>query len=147
MLGGSLPDTSKVISDCINVATDALSVALDELSDTDREALLPLFRAHLPETLAELSFDQVHDRVPGQYIKNAISSCLASKLVYKEGTHFIASQKPENLANLALQYVNREKEIYGLMEALKQSSVPEVEKERILDLLDRGGARTALNTF
>ena len=43
MYGGSLPHISQVISNAINVTTDALAVALDELTQEDREALLPLF--------------------------------------------------------------------------------------------------------
>ena len=146
-LGGSLPEVSKIISDSINSATDALSAALDELSQHDRDSLLPLFRAHLPQTLAEMSFDHVHERVPDQYIKNAISSALASKLVYKEGTRFIAAQKPERLAEIALKYVEKEKEVAHLMQSLAESSVPDDEKQQILDLLERGGARTALGAF
>lgn len=145
--GGSLPEVSQVISNCINEATDALSMALDTLSDQDREALLPLFRAHLPKTLADLSFDAVHERVPDQYIKNAISSCLASKLVYKEGTRFISAQKKEKLAEVALKYLEKEKEICKLMESIEKADLPEEEKQRVLSLLDAGGARTALAAF
>lgn len=145
--GGSLPDASQIISNCINNATDALSVALDTLPDADLETLLPLFRAHLPKTLADLSFDHVHERVPAQYIKNAISSCLASKLVYKEGTKFVAAQPPAKLAEIALKYMEKEKEIAVLLESLKGSNVPDEEKERIVGLLVAGGARTALQAF
>jgi glutamate dehydrogenase len=145
--GGSLPEVSQIISNSINTATDALAIALDFLSSDDRETLLPLFRAHLPKTLADMSFDRVHERVPDQYIKNAISSCLASKLVYKEGTKFISAQPTEKLARIALLYMAKEKEIAGLMESLSTSSLPEKEKTRILDLLERGGARTALGAF
>ena len=146
--GGSLPDASQVISDCINVTTDALSAALDDLGEMDRDALLPLFRAHLPKTIADLSFDHVHERVPDQYIKNAISSCLASKLVYKEGTRFIAAQPKERLAKIALKYVEKEREVCALMEAVsKADNLSEEEKQRVLRLLEVGGARAALGAF
>ena len=145
--GGSLPEASQIISNCINNATDALSVALDTLSEQDLDFLLPLFRAHLPKTLADLSFDRVHDRVPAQYIKNAISSCLASKLVYKEGTKFVAAQPPSKLADVALKYLEKEKEIAVLLQSLNASDMPEAEKKRALHLLESGGARTALQTF
>ncbi|EEC49283.1 predicted protein [Phaeodactylum tricornutum CCAP 1055/1] len=145
--GGSLPEVSQIISNSINAATDALSVALDTLSEEERESLLPLFRAHLPKTLADLSFEHVHDRVPEQYIKNAISSCLASKIVYKEGTRFISSQKPDKLAAIALKYIHKEKEVADLMESLSSSEFPENEKKKILYLLERGGARTALEAL
>jgi glutamate dehydrogenase len=146
--GGSLPEASQVISDCINATTDALSSALDRLGEEDRDALLPLFRAHLPKTLADLAFDHVHERVPDQYIKNAISSCLASRLVYKEGTRFIAAQPKERLAEIALRYVEKEKEVCALMEAVsKADNISEEEKGRVLRLLDVGGARAALGVF
>jgi glutamate dehydrogenase len=107
----SLPEMSQVISDTINAATDALSVALDTLPEDDLESLLPLFRSHLPKTMADLGFDQVHQRVPKQYVKNAIASCLASKLVYKEGTMFISSLPRSHLARVALKYLDKEKEV------------------------------------
>lgn len=52
LYGESLPEVSQAISNAINAATDALSAALDTLSGQDQEQLLPLFRAHLPKTLA-----------------------------------------------------------------------------------------------
>jgi glutamate dehydrogenase len=143
--GVPLPEVSQIISNCINAATDALSNALDTLSEEDREQLLPLFRAHLPKTLADLSFDEVHQRVPDQYIKNAISSCLASKMVYKEGTKFIEAQPKEKLAATALRYIHKEKEVATLMASLEKADMPADEKEKIRQLLEFGGARTALN--
>lgn len=145
--GGTLPETSQIISNCINRTTDALCEALKTLSAEDRESLMPLFRAHLPKTLAELSFDSVHSKVPEAYIKNAISSCLASKLVYKEGTKFIESLPPKDLAITALKYVQKEKEIATLIESMDAAQLPTAEKEKIIQLLEAGGARTSLGAF
>merc|ERR1712216_88566 len=146
-LGGSLPQLSKVVSGAVNAATDALTVALESYSEEDREKLLPLFRAHLPKTIADLSFDQVHQRVPSQYITNAVASCLASKLVYKEGTKFVEALPKDKLADCALRYLEAEHEIALLKDALEGTEMPEKEKESILKLLDAGGARTALRVF
>jgi glutamate dehydrogenase len=143
--GGSLPEVSQIISNTINAATDALSAALDTLSEEERKQLLPLFRDHLPKTMADLSFDHVHERVPDQYIKNAISSCLASKLVYKEGTKFIEAMPKDKLAEMALNYVKKEKEICVLMESMSKSNMDDAEKEKILKILEAGGARTWLS--
>ena len=107
----SLPEMSQVISDTINTATDALSIALDTLTEQERESLLPLFRAHLPKTMADLGFHNVHERVPDAYVKNAIASCLASKLVYKEGTMFISCLPKMQLASMALKYLEKEREV------------------------------------
>lgn len=145
--GGSLPEISQVISNCINAATDALAIALDSLSETDQQALLPLFEMHLPKTIAELAFDRVHDRVPEQYIKNAISSALAAKMVYKEGTTFIMSLPKDRLAKILLKYLEKEKEIAVLLKSLENAEISEDEKKAIIKLLDAGGARTALGVF
>lgn len=83
--------------------------------------------------------------MPEQYVKNAISSALASKMVYKEGTKFIEAQPKNKLADTALLYLEKEKEIASLVESLRQVDMPTEEKERILALLEAGGARTALN--
>jgi len=143
---GSLPDLSKVVSGAINAATDALTVALEKYTDEEREKLLPLFRAHLPKTMTT-SFDQVHDRVPAQYIINAVASCLASKLVYKEGTQFVEALHKDKLAEVALRYLEAERKIALLKDALEGAEMPEKEKESILRLLEAGGARTALGVF
>jgi len=143
--GAPLPEVSKIISNSINTATDALSATLDTLSEEDREQLLPLFRAHLPQTLADLAFEDVQEKVPEQYIKNAIASSLASKMVYKEGTKFIDAQPKDKLANVALKYIHKEKEVVQLMDSLREVDMPDEKKEEILRLLDAGGARTALN--
>jgi len=145
--GGSLPQLSKVISGSVNAATDALTVTLETFSDEDKEKLLPLFRAHLPKTMADLAFDKVHERVPAQYITNAIASCLASKLVYKEGTNFVETLPVEKLADVALRYLEAEYEVSLLKDALEGTEMPEAEKESILKLLDADGACTALRSF
>ncbi|KAL7551486.1 hypothetical protein ACHAWF_014676 [Thalassiosira exigua] len=145
--GGSLPQLSKVISGAVNAATDALTVALESFSEEDKDKLLPLFKAHLPKTMADLAFDQVHQRVPAQYITNALASCLASRLVYKEGTKFVEALPKENLAAVALRYLEAEHEIALLKDALEGTEMPEKEKESIIKLLDAGGARTALRVF
>ena len=142
--GASLPEVSQSISNCINTTTDALAAALDHLSEHDRESLLPLFRAHLPKTMADIAFDRINDNVPDQYVKNAIASCLASKLIYKEGTKYINSLPPKKLVSIALKYVEKEKEVAALVETLEATAMPEEEKEKILDILNVGGTRTAL---
>jgi glutamate dehydrogenase len=145
--GGSLPQLSKVVSGAVNSATDALALALESFSEEDKDKLLPLFRAHLPKTMADLSFDHVRERVPSQYITNAIASCLASKLVYKEGTKFVETLPKEKLAEVALRYLEAEHKIAQLRQVLEGTDMPEEEKESILKLLEAGGARTAIGVF
>lgn len=145
LYGESLPEVSQLISHAINSATDALSAALETLSPEDEDQLISLFYSHLPKTLADLHFDKVRERVPQQYIKNAIASTLASKMVYKEGTRFIISLPDDKLAETALRYIQEEKEVIKLIETLKTTDMSEEEKDKILSLLEAGGARTALS--
>merc|ERR1712137_653941 len=144
LYGESLPEVSQTISHAINSATDALSAALETLPLEDQDELLPLFHDHLPKTLAELGFDRVRERVPQQYIKNAIASILASKMVYKEGTRFIISLPDHRLAETALGYIQQEKEVIKLIKTLEETAMSTEEKTKIMKLLDAGGTRTAL---
>jgi len=140
----SLPEVSQIISNAINSVTDALSVALETLASEDKGQLISLFRGHLPKTLADMGFDKIRERVPRQYIQNAIASTLASKMVYKEGTRFVTTLPDEKLAETALCYIQKEKEVVELIETLKKTAIPTEEKSKILKILDAGGARTAL---
>jgi len=141
----SLPHISQVISNVINDTTHAIARALDGIPKEEQDELLPLFREHLPESLSALAFDKASETIPEQYIKNAIASCLASKIVYKEGTDFVASIPKEKLASFALDYVSKEKDIAKLKASLKDVDMPESEKEEIIRLLHKGGVRTALS--
>ena len=60
--GGSLPKMSENVSKCINTAKDALITALDSLSDDEKLDFMPLVQAHLPKSLADLSFDRLSER-------------------------------------------------------------------------------------
>ena len=86
----SLPEVSKRISNSINYATDVLIEALGQMSDNERETLLPIFQEHLPKTLSDLACEKVQDNVPKQYVINGIASHIASKMVYN-GEYFVSS--------------------------------------------------------
>eukprot|EP01083_Nonionella_stella_P230025 813539_1 len=66
----ALPAISQRISNAINLATDAICKKLDDTAAEEVETLLPLFKDHLPKTISDLAFDEVHNRVPHQYICN-----------------------------------------------------------------------------
>jgi glutamate dehydrogenase len=95
-----------------------------------------------------LAFDRVKERVPSQYVKNAIASSIASKMVYREGTKFVDAQPQDKLATIALAYIEKGKQVALLRESLEKGGVlGDSEKQDILALLEAGGARTALNLF
>jgi glutamate dehydrogenase len=86
----SLPQVSQIISNCINTATDALGLALEGLPPNNREDPLSLFRAHFPKTNVDLAAERIHTQVSDQYTNNTIASCLASKMLFKEGYMYIS---------------------------------------------------------
>lgn len=53
--------------------------------------LLPLFREHLPEKVVAVAFDRVLTTLPPQYLRNAMATCLACKVVYTEGKTLVSS--------------------------------------------------------
>ncbi|CAM9635203.1 unnamed protein product, partial [Phaeothamnion confervicola] len=152
---GSLPWFSEKISNSINRLTDATLAALDGSPPEDYETLLlPLVRRHLPRTLADLAFDRVAERMPAQYLRNAMASCLASHIVYTEGVPFIESQPADRLSELAFEYVRREAEVTALATAVEAAGaaggaagLDEAQRADIAALLRKGGVRTRLGVF
>ena len=57
---------------------------------------------------------------------------------------FVESQPKESLAELALDHISKEKKIVILKEVLRNTDMPETEKQNIIDLLEIGGVSAAL---
>ena len=127
-----------------SICTRRRHAALDAMTEEQYEELLPLFRDHLPHIVVELGFDQVREKVPEQYIKNAFGSCLASRIVYREGTHFIESQPRERLAELCLRYLEEEREVKRLLQHLDGGQLSPEEVASVHKILDVGGVRSLL---
>jgi len=145
---GALPEFSERISRAINRAKEAVRLALADMQrgDSTYIELLPLFlHEHLPRKLSEVAADRVNERIPLDYMRNAFASCLASKLLYKEGTHFLESQPSERLASLAMEYYRKEQGVQHLLDTVASANLPDKEKREVLDLLRRGGTRSALS--
>lgn len=148
---GALPYFSTRISHCINRTAIAIQTQLADmrLGDELYMELKPLFlKEYLPHKLAEVAGDRVDARIPIDYLRNAFGKILASKLLYREGIHFVESQPEESLANLALRYQREEKLLQPLLSALAQSQgLSEADKKQACELLCRGGVRSALNVY
>lgn len=141
---GALPYFSERISNAINIARDAIANALEDMTEEQYEECLPLFKEHLPETVVALGFDRVRDKVPLQYIKNAFASCLASRIVYREGTHFIDAQPREVLAQICFRYIKEERKILELRKKIQEGTLTEEDREVLNDILEVGGTRSLL---
>jgi len=142
---GSLPYFSKKISESINLATDAIAAKLDTLPDSELDEFLPLFRHHLPRTLVDLAFHEVKAKIPKPYLKNAFASCLASKIVYQEGIHFVQNLPADRLANVAIEYMRKEVQNQELIKSIDQSTLSQPVKETVIRLLKKGGTRATLD--
>jgi glutamate dehydrogenase len=149
---GALPHFSERISYAIAKVTDAVTDALADVKPSDPlfQELVPLIHENLPKKLADVAGDRIASRFPVQYQKNAIASQLASKIVYKEGIHFVETQPAERVAERAFQYFREEEKLKKVIQDVEKMKFPagkEIEKEVVIDILNRGGARTALNIF
>lgn len=144
---GALPEFSQRISRAINKAKAAVA---DELADMQRgdstyQDLMPLFlQEHLPRRLADVAAHRVDERIPLDYIRNAFATCLATKLLYREGTHFLEAQPRERLARIAVQYYHKEQRVQHLLKSVSTGAIPDDEKQEVLQLLQIGGTRSAL---
>merc|ERR1712129_275027 len=102
---------------------------------------------HLPKKLAAVAGDRVTDRIPLDYLRNAFGKILASKLLYREGIHFLESQPELMLPDLAFRYVTEEKRIRELMSVVETSNMPAAKRAKVQQLLQRGGARSLLGVY
>jgi len=147
---GALPDFSMRISRSINRAYAAIRAKLADMQtgDATYKKLLPLFlEEHLPRKLATVAGDRVTERIPLDYLRNAFGKILASKLLYREGIHFLESQPENKLPELAMRYVTEEKRVRELSADVETSNMPPAKRQKILDLLRQGGARSLLGVY
>jgi len=148
---GALPAFSQSISLAINRVKEAVRQELSGMQRGDSlyQELMPLFlHEHLPKKLAEVAAHRVDERIPLDYLRSAFSSSLASKLLYMEGTRFLESQPSARLAELALKYYRQEKRINELVSTVASAGdLAEADRNEVLQLLKRGGTRSALHVY
>lgn len=147
----ALPTYAERLSLAIIKTKAAIQGALSEMERDDEmyKELLPLFtEEHLPKKLSEAAAHRVGDRIPLDYLRNAFASSLASKLLYREGIHFLESQPEQRLPELALRYYAEEKRMKKLINSVRDGAVmPDSEKSEVIKLLQHGGVRSALRVY
>ena len=146
---GALPHFSERISFAIGKVTDAITDALADVQPGDAlfQELLPLIKENLPAKLAEVAGDRIESRLPVQYMRNAIASTLASKLVYQEGIHLVETQPAEKIAERAFMYFRADQRMRALAADVEKQSGLGENKPLIVDIIKRGGARATLDIF
>merc|ERR1712110_1004928 len=99
---------------------------------------------HLPKKLAAVANDRIDSRIPLEYMLVAFSSCMASKLLYREGINFLESQPESRVADLAHRYCKEEKRIKELMIRVQTGSAlgNKEDTEEVVKLLSHGGVRS-----
>jgi glutamate dehydrogenase len=154
---GQLVSFSEQISAAINMLTDAINDMLQTVEPNDAlfQELYPLIEENLPAKLVELAGDRIPERMPVQYQRATIASTLASKMVYREGIHFVQAQRhlgSTELGMRAVEYYRKSHEMDEFIATLttsidsKQKIDPKL-RARAIDLLKKGATRAALNIY
>lgn len=149
---GSLPYFSERLSKAINRAKGFILNKLEHMKrgDDTYVALRPLFvDEHLPKKLASFAGDRVDEKIPLDYMRVAFASCLASKLLYREGINFLESQPEQKLPELALNYAKEERRILSLAERMSsgEAMANEADRLEVVRLLQAGGVRSSLQVY
>ena len=142
--GDALPMVSQRISEAITRVHDSISDALKGMpADDERRApLMTLVEEHLPDALLEISRDRIVEAVPAPYFDQIIAAALSCKIVYREGLDYIDSLPDATLAQIAMSYLESEKEVSRLTAVISSSDL--AEKDAIVELLSRGGTRAGI---
>lgn len=146
-----LPKCSERVSLAINQVADAVAKELEAATPEElaryTTLLLPMFREHLPKSLADMAFDRVQERMPEAYLLIAMAKCLAANIVYVEGVAFVSSQPASRLGKVALKYAESASHVEGLAKALADGVANEEQRREAIELLRTGGARANLGVF
>jgi len=138
----ALPMISERISFSILRVGQALDAALEKLSGQQQQALWPVVRNQLMPSLFDAPFAaQVGQRLPWPYQKSAISSGLASRLVYREGLAFVEGLPESHVADFAFTYLQEEQRVRALASQVAASGLEFATD--VETLLLRGGVRAA----
>jgi glutamate dehydrogenase len=137
-----LPELSTRLSRAINAGADAIKPAVThwrrEHGDLFREVVLQ----HLPSELYRAVGERVFSDLPVPYLEWMVAKSVASNLVYREGIDFFASMDGDAIASVALRYLQKSREIQGLVAQVRASGLASAAE--IAALLERAGTRAAL---
>jgi glutamate dehydrogenase len=147
---GSLPGYSERVSNAINSVTDSIILYLEDVHPGDPlwDELMPVMKNNLSSKLVDLAWDRALEKLPVQYIKNAIASSIAANMVYQEGVHLVEIQPVDQLAHNALRYYRKNRTNLELISKIKSdydnNKVNSLEThERVIKLLKKGGTLSA----
>ena len=132
-----LPEMSNRISKMMSRTADSINAHWDSMTQQQQVELQRLVIEHLPEILLETAGDSLWTDMPTAYIRWMMVKSLAARMVYREGFEYLETMKNDDLAGLALRYLNLEQERSTLVDAVLDSNVQD--KRRIASLLQDAG--------
>ena len=141
----SLPQLSVRLSKAINKASDAIAERIPALNSDHMVLARTWAMAHIPSILKIGKEDKVLDMLPEAYLYQIIATSLASTIIYREGMHYFEEMEKINIYQLAIQYLEKEKEINTYIEEISNSRLSN--KARIIQLLKEGAPGTALKNL
>ena len=136
-----LPDLCVRLSHMVITVSDAIVDAIESWSDDDMALARGLIPSHLPQILIETAGERINT-LPDAYITRLMAARLAAAMVYREGLAFFSSMEPSAIAELACQYLRKDRENERLVALVEASDLQEA--ARIAELLRRGGTRASL---
>lgn len=138
----SLPKVSEELSKVINATAAAIASGIPSWPAEDRELAKQVIRDHLPKVLFDFAGDRVWTSLPATYQTWIIAKRLASGIAYREGMDFFDGCEPAAIADLARRYLKSDLANREVVATVRASNL--ADKERIAQLLERGGARAGI---
>ena len=132
-----LPEMSNRISKMMSRTADSINKHWDSMSDVQQLELQRLVTEHLPAILLETAGDRLWTEMPTAYIRWMMVKSLAARMVYREGFEYLETMENDDLAGLALRYLDLEQERTTLVDAVLDSDLQD--KRRIASLLQDAG--------
>ncbi len=132
-----LPEMSIQISEVMSRTADAVINHWDGMTDDQLEDLKLLVVEHLPDVLIEHAGEQLWEKMPSTYLKWMMAKSLAARIVYREGFEYLETMEDDDLAVVALRYLDLEQQRATLIQEITESNLNS--KEVVSTLLRYSG--------
>lgn len=125
----------------INCAKDILLEKINSLSDAELNSnkLTYVLLKHCPQVLVDKYCERILERLPRVHKIAILSASMASHLIYREGLNWLESMHPDQVFQVALDYMEAERRVEKMVAELAQSSL--TYKDEIASVLHVAGAK------
>jgi glutamate dehydrogenase len=137
-----LYEVSIQLSHEINRVATALALGYPRLAQEHPALVREAVLAYVPPALAAAAGERVFTQLPASYRAQLVCASIASALVYREGLDFFRDVATARLADLAQEYVLRDRANRDLIAQVESSGLASAAE--IARLLQVGGTRAAL---